>query len=134
MDRLRELKDRFIKEPFVTTLRARLIRLEPGEADVVCTPESALTVAGGIVQGGATASLADFAGVYAAMSAIPSGHTPATSMTLSFLRPVMEGEEVLISAKVVNTSRTRILTSVTVTVGVALKAVAIIEFARPRVS
>lgn len=132
MDRLQELRQRFVVEPYVGALGAKLKEITHGRAVLSCRPHRLLTVAGGLVQGGATASLIDFAGVYAAMSVIPAGHTPASSMHVTFLRPVREGEELVIEATVVHTGRRRIVTEVRVVGEGKLKARASVEFFRPR--
>ena len=75
----------------------------------------------------------DFAGVYAAMTRIPDGHTPAVSLSIHFLRPVKLGETVTAKAKVINDSARSILTLVEVSGSDGkLKANATISFSKPR--
>ena len=134
MDRLGALMSRFTQEPLVKTLGAKLIDLREGTASVEMTVLEAHTIVGGIAQGGVTSMLADFAGVYASMTKIPEGHTPAVSLDIHFLRPVKLGETMVAKAMVINDSKSSVLTLVHVTGkdDGKLKAVATVSFKKPR--
>ncbi len=132
MTRIAELKSRFEQEPLGQLLKARLEVLEDGRAVIAVPAGSELTIVGGIVQGGVTTAVADYAGVYAAMTRIPSGHTPAVQISINFLRPVGLGETMRAEARVVNESRGQVVASVEVRGSDGkLKAVATILFAKP---
>lgn len=133
MDRIDELKERFALEPYVKLLGISLASLGDGTAVLELTAGKELMIVGDIAQGGAIASLADYAGVYAAMTRIPSGHTPAVNISIQLHRPVRLGEKVFAAATVVNENRS----SISVTAEVRgqdgkLKASAALYFAKPR--
>ena len=132
MTRLEELRSRFEQEPLGKLLEARLEVLEDGRAVIAIPAKQEFTIVGGIVQGGITTAVADYAGVYAAMTRIPSGHTPAVQISINFLRPVGLGETLRAEAKVVNENRSQVATSVEVRgQDGKLKALATILFAKP---
>lgn len=106
MDRIDELKERFSREPYAKTIGASLVSLGDGTAVLEMTAGPGLMIVGDIAQGGAIASLADYAGVYAAMTLIPKEHTPAVTISTQLHRPVRLGEKVFATATVVNESRT----------------------------
>lgn len=134
MERLEELRQRFGEEPLVRFLGAELRELSNGYAVVVVSVKSEFLIVGGMVQGGIIATVADYAGVYAAMTRIPSGHTPAMQMNVRWLRPVAAGDVIWASARVVNASKTVIDVHVDVYGGDSKrKAVASIIFSKPRV-
>ncbi len=132
MTRIEELRSRFAQEPLAQLLGARLEVLEDGLAVIAARVKPELTIVGGVAQGGVTTAVADYAGVYAAMTRIPSGHTPAVQISINFLRPVGSGETMRAEARVVNESRNQIVTSVQVRgQDGKLKAVATVLFAKP---
>lgn len=132
MTRIDELKSRFEQEPLGRLLGARLEVLEDGRSVIAVPARDELTIVGGVAQGGVTTAVADYAGVYAAMTRIPSGHTPAVQISINFLRPVRLGETMRAEARVVNESRNQIVTSVEVRgPDGKLKALATILFAKP---
>ncbi len=109
MERVESLKLRFATEPLAAKLGMRLEALMAGYSLVsyTATADDCVTndAGVGIVQGGVLIGiLADFAAVYAAMSAIPAGHTPLMSGGFSFQRPTLAGERVSAEAHVFNTS------------------------------
>lgn len=133
MSRLEELRSRFEQEPLGRLLEARLEVLEDGRAVVAAPAKQEMMIVGGIVQGGVTTALADYAGVYAAMTRIPSGHTPAVQISINFLRTVVLGETMRAEARVVNEGRNLVVTSVEIcSQDGRLKAVATILYAKPR--
>jgi len=117
MDRLEELREKFGQEPYVKTLGAVLEVLEPGHAVLSLTLTPPLTIANGIAQAGVILSLGDYAGVYAAMSLLPAGHTPASDCDGYFTRPVKLGETMRAEARVEDSTKNRIVVRVDITVG-----------------
>ncbi len=90
--RLQELRERFAKEPLVKLLGIELLHLHDGEALMEMKARDEFAIVGGVIQGGIITALADYAGVYAAMTKIPAGHTPAAHIDISFRRPAKVGE------------------------------------------
>lgn len=134
MDRLTELRLQFAAEPLATGFGATLDALSDGEATVsyVALNDHAIVV--GIIQGGITTVIADYAGVYAAMTRIAAGHTPAKHIAIELLRPVRPGERISATARVVSETRASVITVVDVRdAGGAQKALATIAFAKPKV-
>ena|SRR5688572_23582259 len=117
MERLDELRSLFCSEPFAKTLGAVLETLEVGRAVISMTLPTHLAIANGIAQAGVTLSLADYAGVYAAMSVLPAGHAPASDGGGYFTRPVRVGEVMRAEARVEDETRSCIAVRVDVTVG-----------------
>ncbi len=115
-DRLAQLKERFYKEPLGCELGAELRMLRRGYAVISLDVQDWFLIVDGIVQGGIITTLADFAAVYAAMSYIPAGHTPAVRLDISCLRPVKAGDVMTASARVVTETETRGGLTVQVTV------------------
>jgi uncharacterized protein (TIGR00369 family) len=119
--RIAILKNRFDEEPLAKLCAISLTWLDPDRTTMVMSVSEDLTIVGGAIQGGATTILADYCGVYAAMSAVESGHTPCRSINIHFTRPAFVGETLTATAKVVNVSRTTVLVDVEV-IGPATKA------------
>lgn len=134
MGRLEELRQRFSEEPLVAFLGAELRELGDGRAVLVVPVKQEFLIVGGIVQGGIVTAVADYAGVYAAMTRIPSGHTPALHIGINFLRPVLMGDVMWAAARVENESKTTLVVSVEVFgTDNKRKATASIIFSKPRV-
>ncbi len=136
MDRIAELKERFTQEPLGRAMGAELLYLEPGRAMVKVPVRDDFLIVDGFVQGGVTTTVADFAGVYAAMADLPSGHTPAGQIVIDFFRPIRAGETIHAHAKVTHRTRRSLWVDVTVAGGMECngeeKAVARIHFSKPR--
>jgi len=133
MDRLTELASQFSREPLVSLLNARLDGLKDGEAAVSAPASDEVLIVTGIVQGGIIAAVADYAGVYAAMTRVAAGHTPAMHIGIHFFRPVRKGETITARARVENENRSTIMTLVDVYGDDGKrKAHASILFARPK--
>ena len=131
--RLKQLRSLFTTEPLGRSLGARLIGLKRGWAAVSAVARNDLLVSVGIVQGGVIAAVADYAGVYAAMSVIPAGHTPAARININFLRPISAGEDIVAVARVVDETRTTVSVAFEVTgAAVRRKALGTILFVKPR--
>jgi acyl-CoA thioesterase len=100
VDRLEELWERFKNEPLVKLLDARLPYLGNGKARVFASVRDEWLIVNGIVQGGVITAIADFAGVYAAMTLLPSGHAPCANINIDFLRPVTKNDLIEATANV----------------------------------
>ena len=114
MERLESLKAHFTNEPFAKFLKATLDVLKYGYAVVSAPVSENFLIVDGIVQGGVITAVADFAGVYASMSTLSEGHTPAAQINIHFLRPI--GRDGIIQAvgQVENESRSAMLVAVNV--------------------
>ena len=133
MDRLTELRRQFAAEPLATGFGATLDALADGEATVGYAAKAEHAIVVGIIQGGITTVIADYAGVYAAMTRIPEGHTPAKHIAIELLRPVRPGETITATARVVAETRSSIIAHVDVRdANGAQKAVATVTFAKPK--
>ena len=109
MNRLDELRARFGEEPFAQALQAKLEDLDEGLAVVSLLVTKELVIVERIVNGGFLATLGNSAGVYAAMSKIPAGHTRALHLDINFEHPAKEGEIIKGVAHVKNESGNFIL-------------------------
>ncbi|MEY4744869.1 MAG: Thioesterase superfamily [Candidatus Parcubacteria bacterium] len=133
MDRLTELRQRFFQEPLGIAFGLSLDALADGTSRLSMTVKEEQTIVGGVAQGGVTTVLADYAGVYAAMTRINAGHTPAKRIEIGLIRPVLLGETVTATAKVVVETRSMLIVAVEVTRADGRQmAYATIEFAKPK--
>jgi acyl-CoA thioesterase len=133
MDRMEELRRQFLSEPLAQFLGLTLDDLGPGLSAISMTPRPETLIVSGIVQGGITAALADYAGVYAAMASIPAGFTPAVNVNVNLFRPIPGGEKVTAKAAIVNATKSSVLTEVRIdNDNGKLMAHGTIQFAKPR--
>ena len=132
MDRLEELRKMFSEEPFGKTLGARLEVLERGRVVISLTVTPELAIVSGIAQAGVILSLADYAGVYAAMSMLPSGFTPASDGGGCFTRPAKLGEVMRAEAVIEDGTKSCLVARVTVTVGGRRASSQMWKYAKPR--
>ncbi len=135
MDRLEELRLNFEAEPLGKQLNAKLEDLGGGHAVVSARPgDDALIAKVGIVQGGVIAAVADYAGVYAAMSVIPAGHTPCSNISINLFRPVRRGALIEAISVVHGETRSQLFVSVLVRDADANKdvALAMLTFVKPK--
>ena len=131
--RIDELVNWFKKETLAIYFGINTVSLRKGYCRLSMIANDTMTVSVGIVQGGVTSILADFAAVTAAMSMYSEGHTPCRGIDIKFLRPIKAGELVTAEAEVININRSSILTVVGVKgLDGKLKASAVIEFAPPK--
>ena len=133
MDRSKELTDRFAAEPLAAWFGLKLVSLKDGRATISMTVLPGQSIVGGIAQGGVTTVLADYAGVYAAMTRIAEGHTPAKHIAVDLLRPAKVGETLTARAAVVEETRSTVFVQVRV-LGAdrRVRALASISFAKPK--
>lgn len=134
MDRLAELRARALTEPLAQFLGATFDRIDQGFAAVSLAIRPEFLIPEGFVQGGIITTLADYAGVYAAMTMIGKSHTPALELTSRFMRPVTLDDEKLRAVAVVeNESKTFVWVSIEVTNGRGkLKAKVSAIFVKPK--
>ncbi len=133
MERLAELRQRFFQEPLAASFGIGLERLADGEAELKLIVKDEHGIVGGVAQGGVTTVLADYAGVYAAMTRIPAGHTPAKHIAIDLLRPVRVGDTVRASARVAAETRSTVIVAIDVTgEDGRQRAYAVITFAKPK--
>lgn len=112
MDRMEELKNWFLSAPLGEKFPMRIDGLAHGFAEVSMNIQEHFLVETGtskIVQGGVIAVIADAAAVLAAMSVLPSGHTPLAHMNYDLRSPTtLRDFQLSASARVV-TQDTRYL-------------------------
>ncbi len=142
MDRLEELRIWFQSAPLGKKFPLRLDGLLPGFAEVSMETQTEDLVAAGpimIVQGGVLAVLADAAAVMAAMSALPSGHTPLAHLSYELRSPTTLADSRLVAIAEVWTQDARniwvnvkVLSASYSPAGDNLKAVFSARFAKPR--
>jgi uncharacterized protein (TIGR00369 family) len=103
MDRIR---DSFARQGLMRTIGAVLEAVDPGTVTISCPFSEALTQQHGLIHGGVTASLADVACGYAAMSLMPDGMEVLTvEFKVNFLRPATT-DRLIAVAKVAHAGRT----------------------------
>lgn len=86
------LEAAFAEVNFARLLGLEIVSLRRGEAAVSMPVRAELTRMGGIVHGGALASLLDSAAAFAVLTLLaPDEQTVTVDLTLHFLRPVTEG-------------------------------------------
>lgn len=111
-DQLREV---FARIPFVELLGIRLDELQRGSAFLSLGVRDELTRNGGLMHGGALASLIDSASAFAALTLLdPDRQTVTIDLTIHYLRPVTAGT-IRAHARAVRAGRRVIVLSVEVT-------------------
>lgn len=96
----------FDRQAFMSTLGARLVRVEPGEVDLVLPVRDDLTQQHGFLHAGALASVADSACGYAALSLMPAGAAVLSiEFKINLLAPAA-GERVLAKGRVIRAGKT----------------------------
>lgn len=98
--RINELKARFDNEPCVKAAAMHLEMIHHGSAKVSMTIGEHMAIKEGFANGGFLATIGNTAGVYAAMSKIPHGHTKAANFSISFTSPAKIGERITALATV----------------------------------
>lgn len=101
----------FSNQPMMSTIGARLSRIEPGLVDVEIPFQHSLTQHNGFLHGGALSTLADTACGYAAYSLMPENADVLTiELKLNFLAPAI-GERVLAEGRVIRAGRNIIVSA-----------------------
>lgn len=96
----------FARQAFMRTLGVELVHLAPGEVDLAMPHRPQLTQQHGYFHAGATATIADSAAGYAALSLYPRGTGVLTvEFKINLLRPA-EGERLIARGRVVKPGRT----------------------------
>jgi len=95
----------FERQLFMRTLGARLTRLEPGLCEIELDPRPELTQQHGYLHAGASTSIADSAGGYAAYSLMPAGSSVlSVEFKVNLLAPG-RGERFLARGRVLRAGR-----------------------------
>lgn len=101
----------FSNQPMMSTIGARLSRIEPGLVDVEIPFQHSLTQHNGFLHGGTVSTLADTACGYAAYSLMPENADVLTiELKLNFLAPAI-GERVLAEGRVIRAGRNIIVSA-----------------------
>ena len=96
----------FARQAFMSTLGVEILHLAPGEVDLGLLHRPELTQQHGYFHGGVTATIADSAAGYAALSLYPKGTgVLTTEFKINFLRPA-EGDRLLARGRVIKPGRT----------------------------
>jgi uncharacterized protein (TIGR00369 family) len=96
----------FSKQGLMTTLGARLDKVEPGFVEIALVPSPAVSQQHGFVHAGAVAAIADSAAGYAALSVMPEGTGVLTAeFKINLLAPAA-GERIVARGRVVKAGRT----------------------------
>lgn len=133
MDRLEELRKRFKREPCFKKCGAKLEKLRKGYAVVRVKISESMVVLEGFANGGYLGVIGNSAGVYAAMSKLPAGHTRALSIFTYFHSTAKKSQIVRGVARVTEESRSYIWVAFRV-VGLdgKLKASGVIQYTKPK--
>ncbi|RDV05224.1 PaaI family thioesterase [Undibacter mobilis] len=103
---LTRIQQSFAKQGLMTTLGARLDKVEPGLVDIVLIPTPAVSQQHGFVHAGAVAAIADSAAGYAALSVMPPDSGVLTAeFKINLLAPAA-GERIVARGRVVKAGRT----------------------------
>ena len=96
----------FERQAFMSTLGARLVRVEPGEVELELPVRNDLTQQHGFLHAGALASVADSACGYAALSLMPPGAAVlSVEFKINLLAPAA-GERVRAKGRVIRAGKT----------------------------
>lgn len=135
MDRIEELKREFLEEPFGQEYGIVLEYLGQGTAVVALPVHPEWFTRVGMMQGGFDKVIADSAGVYAAMSTIPAGHTRLDHIQGYYIEPVtLEDKGLRSKARVVyQGKRSFVLVEITIfNLDGEMKWYGTAKFAKPR--
>ncbi len=114
----------FQRQPFMTAIGARLVRVLPGEVEVELPFSEAISQQSGVVHAGALAAIADSACGYAALTLMPAGSdVVSVEFKVNLLAPAA-GERFVAHARVVRAGRTLTVCTADVTAYPAVATVA----------
>lgn len=103
---LTRIQQSFDKQGLMTTLGARLEKVEPGFVEIALTPSPAVSQQHGFVHAGAVSAIADSAAGFAALSVMPEGTGVLTAeFKINLLAPAA-GERIVARGRVVKPGRT----------------------------
>ena len=136
-DRTAQLQQAFEEEAFSRTLETRLISIGDGLKTIVEMPVQQWQIVSEnqIVQGGITAALADWAGVFAAMNSVENGHTYLASLHMEYIKPIKSYEILRAVAEICEARGNRIWINVKVSSTnpkAELKALGQLTFIKPQ--
>lgn len=118
MERIRES---FARQTFMTTIGARLTRVEPGAIEIELPFRADLLQQSGTLHAGVISSIADNACGYAALSLFPEGaNVVSVDFTISFLAPVTG--DIVARGRVLRSGKTLSFTAADVFAGETLVA------------
>ena len=96
----------FSRQSFMSTLGARLLRVEPGEVDVEVATRDDLVQQHGFLHAGVVASAADSACGYAALSLMPAGAAVLSIEFKTNLLAPATGDRIVARGRVIRAGRT----------------------------
>lgn len=100
------IRESFARQAFMGTIGAALGRIAPGAVDITLPVQGALLQQNGFVHAGATASIADSACGYAAMTLMPEGaDVLSVEFKVNLLTPAV-GTTLVARAQVIRSGRT----------------------------
>jgi len=100
------VRDSFSRQAFMTSIGARLSRVEPGRVEIELPFRADLTQQHGYLHAGITSAIADSAGGYAGYSLFPAGSSVLTvEFKINLLAPAA-GERFLAVGEVLRPGRT----------------------------
>lgn len=100
------VRDSFGRQAFMSTLGARLTRIDAGQVEIRLTPRPEITQQHGFVHAAAVAAIADSACGYAAFTLMPEGTgVLTTEYKINLLAPA-RGGELIARGRVVKEGRT----------------------------
>lgn len=103
---LARIQQSFAKQGLMTTLGARLEKVEPGFVEIALSPSPAVSQQHGFVHAGAVSAIADSAAGYAALSVMPEGTGVLTAeFKINLLAPAA-GDRIVARGRVVKAGRT----------------------------
>ncbi|MGI9523919.1 MAG: PaaI family thioesterase [Hyphomicrobiaceae bacterium] len=96
----------FARQNFARVIGASLLKVGPGEVDILLQSSSDLSQQHGYVHGGVLTSIADTASGYSAMTLTPPGYEVLTvELKVNFLRPA-RGDQQIAQGRVVKVGKT----------------------------
>jgi uncharacterized protein (TIGR00369 family) len=100
------VKDSFARQPFMTTLGATMIRVEPGLVELELPFRAELTQQHGFFHAGVTSAIADSAGGYAGYTLFPADSSVLTvEFKINLIAPA-KGEKLRALGQVIKSGRT----------------------------
>jgi uncharacterized protein (TIGR00369 family) len=103
---LARIRENFARQAFMATLGASLTRVAPGEVEISLPVREALSQQQGFLHAGVTATIADSACGYAALTLMPEGRdVVSVEFKVNLLAPAT-GDRVVARAHVIRAGRT----------------------------
>jgi uncharacterized protein (TIGR00369 family) len=109
-DFVERIRTSFAKQGLMTTLGAKLGKIEAGTVEIVLPPAPSISRQHGFIHAGALSAIADTAAGYAALSLMPRGRgVLTTEFKINLIAPAV-GDRMIARARVVKAGRTLTLT------------------------